>query len=112
MLVTSRIEDLRNKSGLNQVDFCEKIGLTKNGYKGALDRNDFKVSTLTAIADFFKVPIVYFFDEENETNIGQENIVNEPSVNYGLRRENDILRDRIKDLEKIIELLENKLKTT
>ncbi len=107
-MISSRIEDLRNKSGLNQVDFCKKIGLTKNGYKGALDRNDFKVSTLRAIADFFKVPIVYFFDEENETITNQENLVNEPSVNYGLRRENDILRDRIKDLEKIIELLENK----
>jgi len=65
MLHINRIRKLIDDKKLTIRDFAEKIGVSEPGIHNMFRSHDMKVSTLQKIADFFEVPITYFFDEEN-----------------------------------------------
>lgn len=111
MLDVNKIEEIRKLKFRTQLNFCEKIGLSVKGYTNALNRKDFKYTTLEKIAEVLEIPISYFFYDEksknynnNENNI---NVVNDNKSSYGsdLKKENAALKKEIKYLKEINELL-------
>ena len=49
-------------------DFAQKIGVSEPGIHNMFRSYDMKVSTLQKIADYFNVPITYFFDDIDTKN--------------------------------------------
>lgn len=62
-----------------------------------------RVENLEKVANYFNKPISYFFDEENFNNQEYQNKIDELEKEIrALRKENEILIERIKDKEAII----------
>lgn len=104
MLNTKKIEQLRKQNNFNQNDFAKLLDISTNTYQNLVKSRDFRAKTLEIISEKFNVPISYLFDEELKI----ANELSEPVETYGLKKENQLLKNRVKDLEKIIELLEKK----
>ena len=68
MLYISRIRKLIDNNNLTIREFAEKIGVSEPGIHNMFRTNDMKVSTLQKIADYFDVPITYFFDDIDTKN--------------------------------------------
>jgi len=49
-------------------EFAEKIGISEPGIHNMFRTHDMKVSTLQKIADYFDVPITFFFDDIDTKN--------------------------------------------
>jgi len=60
MSVSKKIKKMLLDNNISQEYLAVNIGMTKNGLNNNLSSDDFKLSTLQKIADFFKVPISYF----------------------------------------------------
>ena len=73
MDIIKKIELLRDKKRIRQVDFAKKIGLSHAGYSLILKKGDMKVSIIKKIADALGVPVTYFFEDsgKNESLIEQ-----------------------------------------
>jgi len=63
MLYINRIKKLIDDKNLSIKGFAEKIGVSEPGLHSMFRSYDMKVSTLQKIADYFNVPITYFFDD-------------------------------------------------
>ena len=63
MLYANRIRDLISDNKLTIKGFATKIGMSEPGLHNNLSSSDMKVSTLQKIADYFDVPITYFFED-------------------------------------------------
>lgn len=63
MLNVNKINLLREQRKVTQSQLAQKIGISVVGLQQALKKGDFKISLLLRIADYFKVPVSYFFDE-------------------------------------------------
>lgn len=124
-LNSSKIRRVFEESKYSKREVVTKCGFTRPTLDGLLQGADVKVSTLVAFAKFFDVPISFFFDEENVTEIRKagrdfheyHDKVEEVKVIDGYSqsesREMQNLRDQIEQLksqladkEKIIQLLE------
>jgi len=68
MLYISRIRKLIDDKKLTIREFAEKIGVSEPGIHNMFRTHDMKVSTLQKIADYFDVPITYFFDDIDTKN--------------------------------------------
>jgi len=68
MLYISRIRKLIDDNNLTVKGLAEKIGVSEPGLHNMLRTFDMKVSTLQKIADYFEVPITYFFDDIDTKN--------------------------------------------
>ena len=68
MLYINRIRKLIDDKNLTVRDFAEKIGVSEPGIHNMFRTNDMKVSTLQKIADYFDVPITFFFDDIDAKN--------------------------------------------
>jgi len=68
MLYISRIRNLIDDKKITIREFAEKIGVSEPGIHNMFRANDMKVSTLQKIADYFDVPITYFFDDIDTKN--------------------------------------------
>jgi len=68
MLYISRIRKLIDDKKITIREFAEKIGVSEPGIHNMFRTNDMKVSTLQKIADYFDVPITYFFDDIDTKN--------------------------------------------
>jgi len=68
MLYVSRIRKLIDDNNLTVKGLAEKIGVSEPGLHNMLRAFDMKVSTLQKIADYFDVPITYFFDDIDTKN--------------------------------------------
>lgn len=67
MFIASRIEELMNQQkGLSKKAFCEKVGISVQGFDNILKGTEPGVNKVERIADFFKLPIDYFFDRNIE----------------------------------------------
>ena len=69
--ISSKIEKLRSEKNISLTALGNGIGMTHRGIKSALEVGDFKVSTLLKIADFFGVPITYFFDDKGSNELDE-----------------------------------------
>ena len=63
MLYINRIKKLIDDKNLSIKGFAEKIGVSEPRIHNMFRSYDMKVSTLQKIADYFNVPITYFFDD-------------------------------------------------
>ena len=68
MLYISRIRRLIDNKKITIREFAEKIGVSEPGIHNMFRTHDMKVSTLQKIADYFDVPITYFFDDIDTKN--------------------------------------------
>jgi len=68
MLYINRIRKLIDDKKLTIREFAEKIGVSEPGIHNMFRTHDMKVSTLQKIADYFDVPITYFFDDIDTKN--------------------------------------------
>ena len=68
MLYISRIRKLIEDRKLTIREFAEKINISEPGIHNMFRTHDMKVSTLQKIADYFDVPITYFFDDIDTKN--------------------------------------------
>ena len=66
MLCVNRIKKLIDDNNLTIRGVAEKIGISEPGIHNMFRSQDMKVSTLQKIADFFEVPITYFFDDDDD----------------------------------------------
>ena len=74
----NKIEFLQNQKKVTQQELADGINITRSGLQKMLQSADMKVSTLQAIADFFKVPITYFFEENSSSTEQKDKIVSLP----------------------------------
>jgi transcriptional regulator with XRE-family HTH domain len=65
-LNTDKIFSLINHNENSLHSFANKIGMSHVGLKRALDDSTLKIDKLILIAEHFKKPIEYFFDEREE----------------------------------------------
>jgi transcriptional regulator with XRE-family HTH domain len=63
MLYINRIKSLIDENNLTIKGFAEKVEVSEQGIHSMFRSQDMKVSTLQRIADYFEVPITYFFDD-------------------------------------------------
>jgi len=62
-MIISKLKELRKANKVTEKQLATACGMTVNGLRSIISRNDIKLSTLTKIAEYFNVPITYFFDE-------------------------------------------------
>jgi len=67
MLIDNKIKFLLEKNNITLKALVKKLKITPQGYYGMIRNNTMQIRTLQAIADYFKVPIVSFFKDDNET---------------------------------------------
>ena len=66
MLCVNRIRKLIDAKNLTIRGVAEKIGISEAGIHNMFRSHDMKISTLQKIADYFEVPITYFFDDDDD----------------------------------------------
>jgi transcriptional regulator with XRE-family HTH domain len=135
MIISSRIKKLIDGTKVTQKDVAEAIGYTAHGFSKALKTDDFRVSFLEKVSEYFHVPITYWFsDQEGNFFLNNEgNFVNgssfkgnltlnkgveEPRANYAasdiskenelLRKENEMLKQLLASKDETIQALKSK----
>lgn len=91
-------------------DFCEKLGVNFSYLKKIISgENNPSIKTLERIADYFKVPVSYFFDEEEciKCSYTDEQINVTIAENKMLHERIDELKDRVKEQSNTISILSN-----
>jgi len=73
MLIGSKLEYLRNQKNYTQKEFAEKIGMTGSGYQFAVNKNDFKYSTLLNAAKLCNITISQLVSDEVVTHDSDKN---------------------------------------
>jgi len=89
-------------------DFSEKTGINYSYIKKIISgKNNPSVKTLEKIADYFQVPVSYFFDEEESSKCSytDEQINATIAENKMLHERVDELKDRVKEQSKTISIL-------
>jgi transcriptional regulator with XRE-family HTH domain len=68
-----KINDLRKDRNYSWQDISDKLGISLAGVQKIIASNSTKIETLEKIAEFFEVPVRYFFEdiEINDLNTGQ-----------------------------------------
>ena len=108
MLNRDKIRKLIEESGMSNERFFEESGIKKSWYQKSINGNSEPgVYKLETIADYFGVPLDYFFDREQKVQIGHN--VNGDGNNVGdisiseFKKENDLLNRILQEIERIIE---------
>jgi len=73
----NKIEILRKQKKVTQQELAEGCGFTRNGFSKMIEIADPKVSTIQAIADYFNVPITYFFEDVAKSENDAERSIDE-----------------------------------
>ena len=105
----SKIKHLQTKYGLSDRAMAKKIGMSNTGYTKMIRNHSCSVETLVYIAEFFKKPLLYFFEGDTENySEDPDNILSCPEFNKKnyrndeLKLELDALRLKyIKSLEEL-----------
>ena len=92
MLCVNKIRKLIDDRNLTVKKFAEKIGVSEPGIHNILRSHDMKVSTLQKIADFFEVPITYFFDDDTDDIDARKN----QAIDLVFDTLKDIVKDKVK----------------
>jgi len=99
-----KIKKLLESKEISASRFCKKIGVTESGYTYMIKNESMKLKTLYKISEVLQVPVSYFFDESEVSNVGSG-----PDVSLQvLKKENEGLKKEIELKNEIIELLKNK----
>lgn len=100
-MISGRLQKKIEENKITQKELCDFIGMTTHGLRKALLNDDFKISTLQKISEFFKVPISYWFREEGDNIFlhNQGNIMTGNSVK-GASNVSLSLQDKCEDLER------------
>ena len=77
MQIINKIEALKKQRKVSNTDLAEKTDMSRGGFELMLKSGDMKISTLKAIADFFNVPITYFFEDNKEVESSSERSIDE-----------------------------------
>ncbi len=111
MEIAATINKILERKNINKTAFARKIGKSRN-YVYKLSDETITVATLKQMCNELSIPIVSFFSE-NEFEIGNNQMVNEPSQGYGsaftLKKEVEILRKSLIDKDKIIKFQETEI---
>ncbi|MDR1554199.1 MAG: helix-turn-helix transcriptional regulator [Prevotellaceae bacterium] len=115
-----KINKLIFERKVKKKDFYTYLGISKQTLEDYLnEKTSMTVSTLKKVAEYFNVPVSYFFDDENKSqnNTGVGHIVSgfgssaQGDITLSqFQQEVDMLKERIKDKEEIIILLKKQLK--
>ncbi len=62
----NKLEQLKKLKKISYEELSIQIGMSKNGLNKAVNNKEVKVSTLEKLANYFGVPISYFFDSKAE----------------------------------------------
>lgn len=110
MYNAQKIYQLLEDRKLKHKDLLDYLGKNQNGSLNQLLRGDLKASNVEKIADFFGLPVDFFFDrnpENSGVNIsGNRNHVHDFSINHTLAAENKNLEALIEEKDKRIRILE------
>ena len=112
MFIPSKIEQLIIDNKLTKKSFCEKVSISVQGLDNILKGADLGSSKLERIADFFKLPIDYFFDRDinvdnsigHHVNGNGNKVVGDISLSE-YRREIEHLKQLLKEKERTIQIL-------
>ena len=105
MFIPSKIEQLIIDNKLTKKSFCEKVSISVQGLDNILKGADLGSSKLEWIADFFKLPIDYFFDRD----INVDNSIGHHVNGNGNKVSGDITLSECKnELEKLRLLIKEK----
>jgi len=122
----NKIINLYKSKRITQQELAEAIGMSKTNINQILiGKTEPKISTIEKIAEYFNVPVAYFFDDNSSTGgnnsvqIGKNNVAgnisgsnNKISVSADqCRHEVEMLRELLKAKEHIIELLNEQIKS-
>lgn len=116
-MISIRLKELMAKCGDTKVGLAEAIGLSDQTIANVLRGADLKVSSLKRIADYFNVPVGYFFDETpmNQkaiaTGIGATAAINSTvsSIDFQMAQEKiSHLEALLAEKERLIQILINK----
>jgi len=118
-MFSEKIKELQKRNKFTQEELAELIGMTRTGFRGALANDEFKASTLLKLAKVFNVPITYFYEEDdnqiqNALAAGDQSVAvagdgnfflggNSPKRNTTRGGEDNILSEKVKMLEKLLE---------
>lgn len=107
-MIAERLNDLMTKNGTTKVGLSQKIGLSDQTIGNVLRGADVKVSSLKKIADYFNVPIGYFFDDNtiNQTSTGNSNVLvgHDNNGQISVSEYQNKLTDAYKEIEHLKEL--------
>jgi len=106
--LSDKITELRKLRKLQVQELADKVGISHQGLHGALKTNSFKVEILQKIAEALSVDITYFFKEDGLNNSSESFTMLNNEIEY-LRKEVDMQKERLKDKEGQILLLEQLL---
>jgi len=107
-----KLSELRKQKGMSQEDLAFDLNISQSSisnYESGSTHPD--VETLRRMADYFKVPITYFFSDEkvffhtNENHGGNSGYMINSTLNVMSEKLIELYEDRIKLLEKELELL-------
>lgn len=130
-MVSSKLKQLITENKVSQKAFCEFIEMTPQGFRNALELDDFRLSALRKFSEYFKVPLSFWISDENPNFFlnNEGNLVNGSSfkgnltVNKNsceselakarveieqLRRENEMLKQLLEAKDETIQALKNK----
>lgn len=89
-------------------EFSEKIGINRSYfYQFRKLESDITVSILEKIAEYFNVPVSYFFDEEPQ--ITDEKVKEIIKENEYLKQVNEIREKQVEQMQQTIDLLNKML---
>lgn len=101
----SKINQLVNTSKYSKREIVNRCGFSRPTLDGLLKGGDVKISTLISFAQFFNMPISYFFDEETSKSvIGDNNQINDSFAHHNINgvMGDQLLQERISHLEETI----------
>lgn len=108
MLKGEKIKELLATSRITKTKLAEATGLTKVGLDGVIAGSNVRAGNLEKIADFFHLPIDYFFEREVEVIIPKsddpEEVLSE-AEEISLQREVEFLKKMISEKERFIQYL-------
>lgn len=104
----NKIKELQEQNKVSNREISKKIGMSDVGYGKMLDKKTCDVATLESIADFFKVSVCEFFENEDPEQLKNKDKQNELCLDCEKKQEEiDRLNVKIQEVyEKYTKCLE------
>jgi transcriptional regulator with XRE-family HTH domain len=78
----SKIKKLCNDRNTSLKDLANKIEISEQGLHGMLKNHTMQIKTLQSIADYFKVPVTYFFEDNKINENTKEQLLDELYMDF------------------------------
>lgn len=110
--IAENLEELIKNSGITKVNLASNTGLTSQTIANILNGSDVKVSSIQKIANYFKVPVGYFFDETttSQQTTGNSNVTvgRDNNGHISIAECQDKLDDALLEIKHLQEVIEGK----